>query len=371
MDGIQSMKGRLSRNSSARDLSHVNPDAPDLEQPSTGPPSTPVASCSTDRVPAEQVGTWESYSYPKAVPPPIFKPLDLVDPLNDIFCGYKRSGKKKLPKFLDSHSQIIQEVEFRGTLVQVEEIPTENVIGRRLRVTLNDRAVRSERKAFHYSIGDISMTSGLRGSNKKGVKGALSGAGGVAKDWAKAKLAQDSFIKPEYFGNGVVYFETTWAYLYILSCGLHDNLIIENGCWYASDSTISVDLHVESNIVTGLLGGGFTETRLKGEGWVVIKLPVPFSELHRVQLEDTEVRISEGQIVLLRRGAFESIPFCQPFPFLVTNSTPGNITHRYVTNWSSVCPRPGFECKLTLPFFEPSAQGQKGNKIGRCYEGDR
>lgn len=194
--------------------------------------------------------------------------------------------------------QLVQQAEYLGTIVRVEEVQTGKCIARRVHVTLNDRGMRAERKAFHYSIGDVRMDIHLV---RKGM-GVLAGAGAATKDFLKSKMSQESFIKPHIQGRGEVYLEMTWSYLYILQMTRQDKVTIEAGCWHASDHHIEVDMEVETNVKTGLLGGGFVSTRLAGEGWVVVKLPVPFSEIHRISLNQSKTNISEGSIVFLTRG---------------------------------------------------------------------
>lgn len=205
--------------------------------------------------------------------------------------------------FLGSVVKTVQEAEYRGSTVRVEEVQTQTVIARRLHVFLNNRAFRAERKAFHYSVGRIDLAVQMKSkSSGASFKSKLSKTSDVAKDFVKSKLSNESFIKPRYDGKGEVFLEMTWSYLYLLQLQLGDVIYVESGHWHACDDNVTVDLSVETNVITGLLGGGFVSTKLVGEGWICIKLPVPISEIHRVYLDNSKVRISEGNIVLLQRG---------------------------------------------------------------------
>lgn len=213
----------------------------------------------------------------------------------------------KTSAFLDNSVKLLQQQEYNGTVVFVEEVPSATIESpaQRARIILNGRSFRAERKALHYSIGNIKLSAAVFDRNTEGEvkqKSTASKAGKLAKEWAKSKVSDQGMIKPLYEGIGEVFLEPLLDELHIFLLRKNEKCVIEGGAWYASDGNIRVGLYTVGNAKNAMLGQSLFHTKLEGEGWFILKLPVPFTEIHRIQLHDSVVKISEGKIVLLRRG---------------------------------------------------------------------
>lgn len=206
--------------------------------------------------------------------------------------------------FLDHSIKILQQVVWGNTQVFLELIPSVQVTGKRIRIIIDNCAFRAERKAMHYTIGDVRLSASLvdkrDNEGQKTTKRAK--AMQATKEWAKSTVSEEGLIKPRYDGTGEVFLEPNLDYMHIFLMEQGDKVVLEGSCWYASDGNIEVTVHVIRNVLTAAFSKALFHTRLVGEGWFVLKMPVPFSEIHRIRLDDSKVRISEGRIVLLRRG---------------------------------------------------------------------
>lgn len=163
---------------------------------------------------------------------------------------------------------------------------------KRARIVLNGGEFRAESHALHYLVGKVEIdveTGGVTGIAKKLLKGALTNV---------------TPIQPRYFGHGEVYLEPTWGH-YAL-CHLNDEeAIVDKGIYHASAAAIHVDVFVTKNIKTAAIGEtGIFCVKLKGTGWVLLKLPVPPTEVHKIPLRDDCVKV-EGEAVVLRKGQVE------------------------------------------------------------------
>lgn len=211
----------------------------------------------------------------------------------------------KTSAFLDNSVRMLQQQQYETTQVFIEEVPSASIESpaQRARIILRGRSFRAERKALHYSIGTITLSAALFDKAADGSiqqKSAAAKAGKIAKEWAKSKVSDQGMVKPLYEGSGEVFLEPLLDCLHIFLLHQGEKCVIENGYWYASDGNIKVGLYSVNK--GALLGQSLFHTKLEGEGWFILKLPVPFHEIHRIQLRESIVKISEDSIVLLRRG---------------------------------------------------------------------
>lgn len=156
---------------------------------------------------------------------------------------------------------------------------------KQVRVHLNQGELVIEAGALHYLRGtfDIEATSG--------------GAG----KWLKSKLSGESSVKPRYRGTGLVHLEPTFGHLIFLDLE-NETWIVDQGMFYASEGSVSVDAVMQSNVSSALFGGeGLFQTQLMGRGWAILSSPVPPEEIVKIQLQNERLQV-DGNFALARRG---------------------------------------------------------------------
>lgn len=179
-----------------------------------------------------------------------------------------------------------------GSISQAREIYFANKVNiklRLVRILLNNSEVITEAGALYFLKGHVEADNKIGGT--KGVmKGLLSNA-----------LTNESVFKPSYKGTGEVFLEPTFEHFAVLRLN-NEEIIVDKGLFYCCEPTIEVGIAKQDNIKTAIAGGeGMFQTRLRGTGLVVIKIPVPENELIKYQLNNDKLQV-DGSFALLRTG---------------------------------------------------------------------
>ena len=153
---------------------------------------------------------------------------------------------------------------------------------RQLVATLDGRTgVTLQAGAMQWTVGQVQATTGVKGVGDllgKAVRGAVS---------------QDSIIKPEYTGVGMLVCEPTWRHLLIIDLAQWGgSVVLNDGLFLACDSTLHHDLQRRSNMSSALAGNeGLFNLRLDGQGFAVLESPCPQTEVLYIDLQNDEVKI--------------------------------------------------------------------------------
>jgi uncharacterized protein (AIM24 family) len=160
------------------------------------------------------------------------------------------------------------------------EIETlENI--RYVRAVLRDEAIRTEAGALSHMRGAISMSTP--------IPGPLS--------LMRASLSAEAAVRPIFRGTGDVYLEATLGGYYALQVN-EKPWILDRGAYWASEASVSLQVHREKIMNAYWTGAGFIEfhTRVSGKGKVVLNTPGPVEE---IDLGDEELAV-EGHAVIAR-----------------------------------------------------------------------
>lgn len=156
-----------------------------------------------------------------------------------------------------------------------------NVRRRQAIAKLNNSAVTVQAGAMQWTVGNVSLTSGVKG------------AGDLLGKMLRSTVTGESAIKPEYTGNGLVALEPTYKHL--LAVDLADwngSLVVEDGMFLACEATVQQKLVARSNVSSALAGGeGLFNLALAGQGVVLLESFVPRAELIEVELHDDVLKI--------------------------------------------------------------------------------
>lgn len=132
--------------------------------------------------------------------------------------------------------------------------------------------------AMQWAVGHIEVTTGVKG------------VGDFIGKLARGAVTNESAVKPEYHGNGVVVLEPTYRHVLLLDPEARwaaRDLSERRPCFYACETTIqqrAVMVSRPSALVAG--GEGLFNLSLTGQGTVALESPVPASEIVTVDLEN-------------------------------------------------------------------------------------
>jgi len=172
----------------------------------------------------------------------------------------------------------------------INNIATEKM--RQVRINVNDSGLIMQPGALQFMKGPIDME----------IKSIASSA---AKGFFKSMGTGESSITPRYSGKyGEIYLEPSYKYFYLLELE-NEELILDDGMFYCCEDTVSLSIHVNKNVASGLFGGeGFKQPKLSGSGIAVLESDVPFEEVLIYHLEDETLKV-DGNFALVVRGNIE------------------------------------------------------------------
>lgn len=163
---------------------------------------------------------------------------------------------------------------------------------KQVRIILDDSSVKLEPGALSYMKGNIqikSKTGGLLGLGKKIIS---------------SKLTGESTFRPTYSGTGEIFLEPSFGHFALIELE-DDEIIIGDNMFYACEDGIEINAAMQKNISSAFLGNeGLYQTRIEGNGIVVLRVPVPESEIFKCVLIDDTLKV-DGNFAILRTGNIE------------------------------------------------------------------
>ena len=141
--------------------------------------------------------------------------------------------------------------------------------------------------AMQWMAGNIESTTGIKS------------AGDFLGKIAKGVVTNESAIKPEYVGRGLLALEPT--YKYIIFQNLSDwpsGLVAEDGMFLACEGTVKNGVVARRSVSSALAGNeGIFNMAFTGSGVVVLESNVPEKELIRFDLENDELKIDGNMAI--------------------------------------------------------------------------
>lgn len=148
--------------------------------------------------------------------------------------------------------------------------------------------------AMQWTVGDVRAETGVKG------------AGDLVGKMFRGAVSQDSMIKPEYRGSGMVVCEPTWQHLLLVDLAAWGNSVVLNdGLFLACDADIKDSLQRRSNLTSAVAGNeDLFNLRLDGSGVVALESPCPEQEIVFIDLENDELKV-DGNYALLWSSSLE------------------------------------------------------------------
>lgn len=170
---------------------------------------------------------------------------------------------------------------------------TMNVRKRQLLVELNNTGCTVQAGAMQWMLGNVSMSSGVKGVGNyigKMVGGAVTG---------------ESAVKSEYSGQGLLMLEPTYKHIIMVDVAQWGSIVLDDGLFLACDSTVQQKVVARSNLSSAVFGNeGLFNLSLMGQGIAVLESPVPQQELIQFNLDNDVVKI-DGNMAVAWSGSLE------------------------------------------------------------------
>lgn len=164
-----------------------------------------------------------------------------------------------------------------------------NIKSKVLKITLNDSSAKLEAGALHYLKGNIEMTSKIGGLK------------GLGKKMFNSAVTKESVMKPLYSGTGEIYTEPTFGHFALIELD-NEEIVVDDGLFYASEGDMEVGSAMQKNLSSALMGNeSLFQTKIKGSGIVALEIPIPESEIIKINLNNETLKV-DGNFALLRTG---------------------------------------------------------------------
>ena len=162
-----------------------------------------------------------------------------------------------------------------------------HVRSRQLLCDLSQSPITVQAGAMQYTVGDVSMTTGVKSTGDfltKAFRGAASG---------------ESIIKPEYTGTGTLVLEPTRKHILLIDVNDFDNnIVLDDGLFLACYSSLKQTTVARSNVSSAVFGReGLFNLGLSGYGAVAIESPVPREELITIELNNDCLKVDGNNAI--------------------------------------------------------------------------
>lgn len=162
-----------------------------------------------------------------------------------------------------------------------------NVKKRQVVCDLSKASVTVQAGAMQWMLGDVAANTGVKGM------------GDLLGKALRSKVTNESAIKPEYTGKGLLVLEPTYKYLLLLDVATWGGaMVLDDGLFLACDSSLKQKAIMRSNLSSAVAGGeGLFNLSLNGDGIVCLESACPQEELIEITLNNDVLKI-DGNLAL-------------------------------------------------------------------------
>lgn len=197
----------------------------------------------------------------------------------------------------DARFQILEYDELNGA-VDIDTAFNLNIMNKsgiklkQVRIILNESCVKLESGALSYMKGDINIV------NKTG------GLIGISKKFISSKLTGEEMFKPAYEGSGEIFLEPSFKHYALIKLD-GDEIIIDDGLFLACEEDVYIEATGQKTFSSMIFRNeGLFQTKVYGDGIVVLELPVPENEVFICRLNNDTLKV-DGSFAILRTGNIE------------------------------------------------------------------
>lgn len=161
-----------------------------------------------------------------------------------------------------------------------------NVRRRQVLVNLNGNPVTIQAGAMQWMLGNVEMSSGVKG------------VGNLFGKMVSSAVTKESAVKPVYSGEGLMMLEPTYKHLILIDVSEWGGIVLDDGLFLACDSTLEQKVVARSNVSSAVLGKeGLFNLSLKGKGIAVLESSIPQKELIEFELNDGCIKIDGNMAI--------------------------------------------------------------------------
>ncbi|MGO4545118.1 AIM24 family protein [Paenibacillus sp. 2TAB23] len=161
-----------------------------------------------------------------------------------------------------------------------------NMRNKQLMIEIKNSEVMLSAGAMQYMLGNIEMTSGVKG------------VGGLMRNLVSSAVTGTSAVKPLYKGTGTILLETTYKYLWLIDVD-NDHIVIDDGMFLACETTLEIGVSARKSLSSAALGGeGLFNLSAKGKGILALEAPIPSEEAVVIELQNDVLKV-DGNFALM------------------------------------------------------------------------
>lgn len=162
-----------------------------------------------------------------------------------------------------------------------------NIRKRQIVCNLSKSNVTVQSGAMQWMVGDVRATTGIKG------------VGDLVGKAVRSKMTEETTIKPEYVGDGILVLEPTYKHIVLIDVAdWNGSVVLDDGLFLACESTLKQKAVMRSTLSSAVAGNeGLFNLGLQGKGVVCLESPVPRGELVEITLEDDVLKVDGNQAI--------------------------------------------------------------------------
>lgn len=161
-----------------------------------------------------------------------------------------------------------------------------NIRQRQVLIELNNNSFTVQSGAMQWTAGNVKSGTGVKG------------IGDFLGKAISSKVTNESSIKPEYSGQGLLMLEPTYKHILLIDVAQWGSIVLEDGLFLACDSCLALKTIMRNSLSSAALGReGLFNLSLTGSGIAVLESPVAADELIEFTLENDELKIDGNMAI--------------------------------------------------------------------------
>ena len=169
-----------------------------------------------------------------------------------------------------------------------------NVRRRQVVCNVSQSNITLQAGAMQWMAGDVKATTGIKG------------VGDFFGKALRSQVTNESAIKPEYTGNGMLVLEPTFKHIILLDLDEWNNsLVLDDGLFLACEANIKHKTVMRSNFSSAVAGNeGLFNLGLVGKGIVCLESECPKEELIEIELKNDVLKV-DGNMAVAWSGSLD------------------------------------------------------------------
>jgi len=169
-----------------------------------------------------------------------------------------------------------------------------NLCKRQVICNLSYSPVTVQAGAMQWTVGDVSVTTGVKG------------VGDLFGKAIMGKVTGESAIKPEYVGTGTLVLEPTYRHILLLDLrSWNGSIVLDDGLFLACHSSLQQKAIMRSNLSSAVAGGeGLFNLGISGDGVVCLESYCPQEELIEISLQNDVLKV-DGNMAIAWSSSLE------------------------------------------------------------------